>query len=145
MDEQIATLQQAAAEQARDEAKLARIAESLTDISEAAASRVTARISQRVERRRSYIGQLVSELRQGRERIQSEADSLQAIIEDERDNIDELRLLRRLDEITREESDQRIAAARAAVQATRDQRRAINDQLQRIDAALADYPEESKA
>lgn len=145
MDEQIATLQQAAAEQARDEAKLARIAENLADITEAAASRVAARISQRVAARRVYIGQGISVLRNTRARLQSEADSLQAIIDAERDNIDELRLLRRVDEITREESEQRIAAARAAVQATREQRRAINDQLQRIDAALANYPEESEA
>lgn len=140
----LTTLTAAEAEQQADQAQLARIAANIADISEVAASRVTQRIESRMRKRGSYIGQLVTEVRKERANLVSDADQLQGAIDGERDNIDELRLLRRLDEITREESDKRIESARETVRAARDELREINRQLAAIDEALAPYTEESE-
>lgn len=142
MSDLIETLRSTQAEHTRDLGKLEAIAANLADISEAAAARVTARIRQRVERRAGYLGNLVSQLRTQRAALARKGEDLAAVVDAERDNIDELRLLRRLDEITRDESDTGIAAAREAVAQAREQARSIEAGLRQIDAVLADYPEE---
>ncbi len=138
------TIRAAEAEQQADQAKLDRIADNIADLSPVAASRVSQRIDDRMRTRTGYIGQIVAELRRLRADLAAGATIRQSWIDAERDNIDELRLLRRLDEITREESEQRIESARANVRDARDTLRDINTKLAEIDQALAGYPEESE-
>lgn len=124
-----------------DAAKLAAIPAQAANLDAEAVQRVRMRIEQRAAVREVYIAQLVAQLRDVARRTRSDVEALHQTIDAEKTNVDEVRLLRRVGEITQAEAEPRIAAARAAVQAAKDQLPALRDIVQRAEAELAHFPE----
>ncbi len=124
-----------------DAAKLASIDAQASGIDPDAIARVRARIERRQDQRAVYLGNLVAQLRDFAGRVDSDVEAMQSQIDGERTNIDEIRLLRRVGEITQADAEPRIAAARAAVQAARDRLAVAKEWQQRIAAELANHPQ----
>ena len=141
MTDLIDTLRAARRDAATDAERLAAIAAQSTGLDADAVQRVRMRIEQRAAVRDGYIAQLVAQLRDVARRTRSDVEALQQSIDAEKTTVDELRLLRRVGEITQAEAEPRIAEARAAVQAARDRLALLRDLLQRAEAELAHFPE----
>lgn len=141
MSDPIELLRAARRDAEADAAKLAAIPAQAANLDAEAVQRVRMRIEQRAAVRDGYIAQLVAQLRDVARRTRSDVEALQQTIDAEKTTVDELRLLRRVGEITQAEAEPRIAESRAAVQAARDRLALVRDLLQRAEAELAHFPE----
>lgn len=128
----------------RDLSRLEAIDAQAADIDADAVSRVRARVLDRLAGGRGYLANLVSQLRSERIAISARLESLESAISAERSAIDEIRLLRRIDEITAQEAATRTAKAREVVQAARDDVAACRQKLAQIDAEMRHHAEESE-